>query len=97
MSIDEVNCILNSIFISFVEECIMNPDYQEYRGGRIEVSKPNDHYPSEEIRFFTKNVEDFYEFREKWDMKEVSKKELNSIRTIVKEKFYDQIASPRIA
>ena len=93
MSIDKESCILNSIFISFIEECIMNPKYQGYVGGRIEVSLPEDHYPSEEIRFFTKNVIDFYDFREKWDMKEVTKKQLNTIRNIVKEKFYDKITS----
>lgn len=89
MSIDEMSCILNSIFISFVEECIMNPDYQEYRGGRIEVSLPEDPWPSEEIRFFTKNVKDFYRFRDTWDMREVTKEQLDVIRTVVEEKFYD--------
>ena len=79
----------NSIFISFIEECIMNPKYEGFRGGRIEVSFPADHYPSEEIRFFTKNVKDFYDFRELWDMTEVSEEELNLIRNTVKKLYND--------
>jgi hypothetical protein len=67
----------------------MNPNYEGYVGGRIEVSKPDDHFASEEIRFFTKNTEEFYKFREKWDMKEVTKGELEKIRQLVEEKFYD--------
>jgi len=76
-----------SLFISFIEECIMNPDYYDYVGGRIEVSKLGNYFASEEIRFFTKNVEEFYNFREKWDMKEITKGELEEIRQTVKEHF----------
>ena len=67
----------------------MNPNYYSCVGGRIEVSKPDDYFALEEIRFFTKNREEFYKFREKWDMKEVTKGELEEIRQIVKEKFVE--------
>ena len=77
------------IFISFIEECIMNPDYYDYIGGRIEVGLPGEYFASEEIRFFTKSVEEFYKFREKWDMKEINKGELEEIRRVVKDKFYE--------
>jgi len=77
------------IFISFIEEGIMNPQYHGYVGGRIEVSKPDDYFATEEIRFFTKNTEEYYKFRERWDMKEITKGELEEIRQTVEEKFYD--------
>jgi hypothetical protein len=77
-----------NIFISFIEEGIMNPTYHGYIGGRIEVSHPGDIYPSEEIRFFTKDTE-FYKFRDEWDMKNVALQDLRSLKRIVKEKYYD--------
>ena len=78
---------MKNIFISFVEEAVLNPDYEGYIGGRIEVSRPGDVYQSEEIRFFTKDVEGFNRFRDKCDMREVSEYGLRQIRDIVNEKW----------
>ena len=78
---------MKNIFINFVEEMIQNPDYEGYIGGRIEVSRQSDVYPSEEIRFFTKDVKGFNRFRDKRDMQEVSQKGLRQIRDIVNEKW----------
>ena len=78
---------MKNIFINFVEEAVLNPDYDGYIGGRIEVSRQCDVYPSEEIRFFTKDVEGFNRFRDKCDMKEVSELGLRQIRDIVNEKW----------
>lgn len=72
------------IYISFVEEGIMNPKYHGYRAGRIEVSYPNDIFPSEEIRFFTNKNKEFEDFRDRWDMKRVTRKQLSKIREITK-------------
>ncbi len=58
-------------FLSFVEECVTNPDYRDYVGGRVEVYRPKDEYASKEIRFFTKRRDDYYRFRDKWDFKTV--------------------------
>ena len=78
-----------SIFISFVEEAVLNSDYYGYIGGRIEVSHPKDHFPSEEIRFFTKNVDEFCVFREEWDWKGITKEQLGFVRDMVALKFND--------
>ena len=79
-------------FLSFVEEAVMNPKYKDYVAGRIEVFKDPIPYDIEEIRFFTKNLDEYYEFREKWDLSlEVSEAELNEIKKIVAEKFYDEV------
>jgi len=78
------------IYISFVEEMILNPDYTGYIGGRVEVHHPEDRgYHSEEIRFFTKNIEEFSIFRDEWDMRDVTNEELDFIRYIVKERWYN--------
>lgn len=79
-----------NIFISFIEEGIMNPKYHSYRGGRIEVSYPGEPYPSEEIRFFTKDKE-YYTFRDEWDMKDISEKELRKLKRIVKKKYMEEL------
>jgi hypothetical protein len=68
-------------FLSFVEECVMDPAYFEYVGGRIEVYEMGaDKYAIEEIRFFTKKLKEFYKLREKWDFEEVTAKELERLR-----------------
>lgn len=73
-----------NIFISFVEEAVMNPDYQGYIGGRIEVNYPGDHYHSEEIRFFTNEPGRFNDFRDKWDMKKITQDDLDTLKKIVR-------------
>lgn len=77
-----------NIFISFVEEAVLNPDYQGYVGGRVEVQHPGDGaYPSEEIRFFTKNVECFYAFRDGWDMNDITLSQLEYLRRIIQNEY----------
>jgi len=58
-------------FFSVVEEVIMNPKYQDYRGGRIEVydRKDKSGYACYEARFFIPK-EFINSFRETWDFKE---------------------------
>lgn len=70
----------------------MNPEYQDCIAGRIEVSFPKDKlFPSEEIRFFTKKIEEFKTFRDAWDMTKISFKELVRLRKEVTEMFNDGI------
>lgn len=57
-------------FFSVVEECVMNPDYEGYRGGRVEVydEQNNSGYAIYEARFLI--PEEFFEtFREMFDCK----------------------------
>jgi hypothetical protein len=43
--------LIPKYMLSFVEEAIMNPDYQHLRGGRIEILSDDSPYSVEEIRF----------------------------------------------
>jgi hypothetical protein len=70
------------ILISFVEEAVMNPKYEGFIAGRIEVYRKRP-YADEEIRFFTKNQR-FARFRRKWDMKKVYEWQVREIRGITK-------------
>ena len=74
-------------FLSFVEECIMNPLYQDYLGGRIEVYEEGEPFATKEIRFFTRSVRKFSDFREYWDMRNVSVKELKIVEAEVARSF----------
>ena len=67
-------------FLSFIEEAVMNPDWAGYVGGRVEVTKAGEDYASEEIRFFTNKLSDFYRLREELDFKEVSAGKLEQLR-----------------
>ena len=78
-------------FISFIEEAIMSPKHKEYIAGRIEVWEESQPYDIEEIRFFTKKLDEYFEFRDKWDFKDVRKKGLDEIRRIATEDFYEEI------
>jgi len=65
-------------FLSLLRKCI-NPKYKGYVGGRIEVYTKDSDYAVEEIRFLT-NKKSWYKFREKWDLQNVTKRELDKIR-----------------
>jgi len=77
----------NNIRLSFVEEMILNPEYEGYIGGRIEVQHIDDIWPRTEIRWFTKDIEGFLKFRDTWDMKYVDKMTFETIRRIVEEEY----------
>jgi hypothetical protein len=80
-------------FISFVEEAVMNPAWAGFIGGRIEVTPDNSKsgHASEEIRFFTKDVKSFNQFRELYDFKEVDKTTLDLIRKIATLVFMEPV------
>ena len=77
-------------FLSFTGECIMNPEYDGYTGGRVEVydDAGDDTYAVEEIRYFTKN-KDFHGFVEYWDFKDVTASQLAIVKKEIKEKYHE--------
>ena len=77
--------------LSFVEEAVMNPDYEGYIGGRVEVRTPDSEYAEEEIRFFTKKTYEFRKFREAWDFEYVNDFILDSLRNQIEEEYYDSV------
>ena len=79
---------VNKYFISFIEECVMNPLYLDYIGGRIEVYANDYDFARKEIRFFTKDIKKFNQFRDRWDMKDITGKRLEWIEGKVKKEFY---------
>jgi len=78
--------VIDIFWLSFVEEGVLNNSYEGYVGGRVEVYSKGNDYSIEEIRFFT-NKKSWNSFRDKWDFKEVTKKELDNLRDIIKERF----------
>ena len=78
-----------SHFLNFVEEIIMNENYQGYRAGRIEVydNETDRPFSDEEIRFFTDDVKGYYKFQDKYDFKDVSKETLEKVREIATNQF----------
>ena len=75
-------------FLSFIEEFVLNPAYDGYIGGRIEVYGNNPlGYADKEIRFFTMKADEFRAFRERWDFKDVTDKQLGDIEKKVAEEF----------
>lgn len=82
-------------FLSFTEEFVMNPHYAGYIGGRVEVYNNEDTggngYAIDEIRFFTKNVDAFYEFRDLYDFADVDEDGLASIRAQIAAMFCNEV------
>jgi len=72
-------------FLSFIEEAVLNPDWAGYVGGRVEVTKAGEDYASEEIRFFTNKLSDFYRLRDELDFKEVSAAQLQRLKNTLNE------------
>ncbi len=79
-------------FISFVEEAVMNTDWVGYIGGRVEVydEESGSCYATEEVRFFTNHLSEFYKFRERWDFKEIGETQLKRLRKEVTKNFYEK-------
>ncbi|MCJ7828617.1 MAG: hypothetical protein MUP81_02620 [Dehalococcoidia bacterium] len=70
-----------SYFLSFVEECIMDPSWAAYVGGRIAVYEVgSDKYAIEEIRFLTKKQKEYRRLRRRYDFEDVTKKGLERLR-----------------
>ena len=78
---------MNRYYISFIEECIQNPKYLNYRGGRIEVYEYNKPFASREIRFFTDRIPKFLAFRDRWDMRDITSSQLKYVKKRVKREF----------
>jgi len=78
---------VNRYYISFIEECIQHPSYLDYIAGRIEVFESDAQYDCKEIRFFTKDVKKFRAFRDRWDMKDITEKQLQRIEEKVGQEF----------
>ena len=78
------------IFVSFIEEYWAH-QVEGTTLGRVEVERLGDRYPSEEIRWGCQATDEFYAFRDKWDFKYVSEKELSKIRNEIKKKFAPEL------
>ena len=69
----------------------MNPRYEGYIGGRLEIYDANaGDYALREIRFCARDQNGLSRFRDKWDFKTVSAKRLAQIETEIKLRFDDQ-------
>lgn len=87
----------HTYLLSFVGMAVANPEYEEYvgGGGRLEIDKLGEEgneeyaYTDLEISYLTKKREELNEFREKWDLEEVTGEKLEEIIEIVQEKFHD--------
>ena len=74
--------------VSFVGEHIFDPAYSDYVAGRIEVYGDGP-YAEREIRFFTKRTEEFYEFRDRRDLKDLTEEQLAQFEREVQEKYQE--------
>ena len=78
-------------FLSFVEETVLNENYRDYIGGRLELWTHWAIYNIDEFRFFTKDIEAFYKFRDKWDFKCVNWFTLQKVKKYLKQHFYERV------
>jgi len=92
-------------FLSFVEEAILNSDYFGCVGGRVEVYSGGSYADDEIRFFFkgydynqkspentqynTSKMRKWSEFREHWDFKNCTDKELKKLETIIKDDWYE--------
>lgn len=70
-------------FISFTEECIMNPKYFGYTAGRAEIWEQESEYDVDEYRYLTKK-QSFYKFRDFFEFKNVNIIGLFIFRQLIK-------------
>ena len=63
---------LKPYWVSFVEEGIFNPDYEDYIAGRVEIWTHWSEFDIDEWRFLTKDLKGFYKMRDNYDCKSFS-------------------------
>lgn len=66
-------------WLTVTEECVMNPAYFGFRGGRIEVLHPDEPYAVIEFRIFMPDWM-FDEFRDWVEGKELTEAEIKNFR-----------------
>ena len=81
-------------FISFIDYAIMNPDYDGWTCGRMEIDDDKGPYAINEIPYYTSKSGEFFHFREKYDFKYYTQKELDrlvvQIKTLYNEEKKDE-------
>lgn len=71
------------IFLNWVEE-YWPGQKEDVMLGRVEVNRPNEMFASEELRFALPTTKNAYVFRDKWDFKYVSEKQLLELKASLK-------------
>ena len=74
--------------LSFVEEGIFDPKYQDWAGGRMEVRIMGEQWAIDEIRFFTPRNAEWLQFREKYELRWVDKPKFDEVVRIIKQSFF---------
>jgi len=71
-----------TFFLSFIEEGILNRDFEGYVCGRVEVYEigADNDYAIEEIRFFTNKLSAYHKLRDRYDFEDVTAKGLERLR-----------------
>ena len=75
--------------VSFVGESIFDPALADYIGGRIGVYGDGQ-YAEREIRFFTKRRDEFYQFRDYWDLRDLTEEQLAQFEREVQERYQEE-------
>jgi hypothetical protein len=78
-------------FLSFVEEGIFDPKYKDFIGGRAELFTQWSEYDINEYRFFTKKRKEFYKFRERWDLKNLTYFQIRKLKKIIEEEYNETL------
>jgi len=81
------------MYLSFVEEIVFNVDFEDWIVGRVEVydyKKRPDGYAIDEIRFQTTNREEFWAFRDEYDLVEMNKKDCLEVIKEIENRFYEK-------
>lgn len=77
-------------YISFTQEMIMDPQFNDYIAGRLEIcNNMLSPYSIEEQRVFTRDIEDFYKDLDKVEWKDSTLKKLNK-RLKNFDKYYEK-------
>jgi hypothetical protein len=75
------------IFVGMFWRDESDPIYKEWTKGRIEIRKWGDPYANDEIRYCTKKTDEWFAFRDKYNLKWLSSDELDVFKKEVSDKF----------
>jgi len=89
--------MLSFVEMGWADPTMVDPLYKGWTGGRVEIHTYESEFDIDEKHFCTPDTEEWRAFEEAYDLKWLTKDELESFVKTLKEKFYrvDENGDPR--
>ena len=82
------------VFVTMFWSNPLNPIYEEWTEGRIDIRTPGDSYANDEVRYCTKKTKEWSDFQEKYSGKWITAEELEIFKKELADNFKKSPTDP---